>query len=377
MYTGSSARNPEVVIRPEVQAEDLDQLFHIRPSVVDEWIEVINGRRLSTMELGSMSRPDIEPYKEQLAAALEVPDAGDNILAAGILYGICIGGSSNNNPGRPLDELTVQHTVGLFANAFGPVDRAKPSDDPGMTDEFQLFYKLREIEIDHFSSDILATTLPSVHDHIANIGLSTKTNNQTWFYAGALAGAMAVMPKNELADKPSIVMRDQLAVDAKSTGYVRWPGIEQVAGDTAEYVVKTALESEIVLWADLLSRHVEIRNGRLLQIGPNKLLTQGKEASAQVAPRNIGGLVVKEVMGDGNVVYRSVESTQDSLNLHHDSQIVGLRTKRPRSAFISFQTQHPHYPDIRSILARGNIRRQQPVSARDIEAWGQTLKVAD
>src|SRR5690606_15495891 len=128
------------------------------------------------------------------------------------------------------------------------------------------FLALRNCEVDYFASDIISVTFSSVQDHIADIAPSgDKLQNQLMFYMGAIAGAMAVLPKD--GTKPlSIVMRD-FPDSIGPEGYFSIR-VEHEAADTASDAAAVALEQQIGFRNDG-DKKITIRNNRLIQFEPN------------------------------------------------------------------------------------------------------------
>src|SRR5690606_24439710 len=133
----------EILELPDVDPAAIDGLFQINPSSIDGWMNTINSRELSTMELGAISHEELVGFADDIKEALPGETTGSEraLVAAGALYGTLIAGDSPEDRERKSDSLNLDEAKDTIVAAYNSAD----------SDYLSRFLALRNCEVDYFA----------------------------------------------------------------------------------------------------------------------------------------------------------------------------------------------------------------------------------
>ncbi|MFI5270890.1 MAG: hypothetical protein ACHQT9_02495 [Candidatus Saccharimonadales bacterium] len=196
-------------------------IFWLDPKVIEDAGSLINSTHLTTMALGaethSMESPvtrsiihhmfisEDDPLREELVRAIDI----------GFMYGGLIAARSHSNRQDPADGPESDTYEKLPMTLLGEMEDANRGlDSHSAQDNYTLFMRLRNLEVQRAHSDVLAFSLASTQDHMGSefernrhsdemYDSDTLRRFQTMFYAGALAGGLLKSSSEDL-DRPTV-----------------------------------------------------------------------------------------------------------------------------------------------------------------------------
>lgn len=341
---------------PALTPESFDDLFVIKPSNVDAWMNVINNRTPDLMKLGVYSDERLQSYTETLKDLLDLPPSSADVMAAGVMFGARIAGGSPNVNGAKIAFQSFNASFGLHY-----FYRLYPE---GATREDKLA-AVRNYEIRVFGSDVLATTLPSVQPHIEeHFPSDNGFDNQIKFYAGAVIGAIAVLPEDlNTRHLSPILIRDGLSSEINTKQDM---ATAQTKKDTAFETIKRSFESEIIFERNDQGE-IQVRNGRRIQQLANATLTYQDDASIVISPDMIDRTVIKTE--DNDVIrFKLVDGAPHELV--EDESIVAITQNGSSEVtnllYHAYHQAHPHFDVIRSIIDGDAATKSVLVNASNI-----------
>lgn len=348
---------------PELTAESFDDQFPIRPSVVDGWIDVINSRHASVMELAAFTSPYIRAYAESVAVTLAVasPDknvaqANKKIISAGVLYGACLDNEPESQADLHIEPMRAANYIGMVAQDYGRYANTGQA----------LFTHARRLEIEHTGSDVIATTFNAVQDHIGTIFSSETTSRddaQVLFYLSAVAGALAAQPADQKLPTKAIKLRDDLiGNDGVPLALSHW-NVQSGHGLRASETVERALAHQFNFASDFSAGTITVANGRLIQVLPDTCIGYGPEDSFVIPFNEVAKLVIEfprledRYPGD---LGSHVTLVQDFENLEMFAygRVVGLKTRRDGLVFNAYDSVHPYKRTVGKALAGSGLNRR-------------------
>lgn len=353
---------PETFARALPHPGVFDETFSVKPTVIDAWIEFINERPRSVMELASVTSPVTRQYAESLTTVLALAHTNDTsrmadsncvgggpsatpeevdeavgkvkqTISAGVHYGACIGSDSAGVPiERGINHEAAADFIGEMAQVYGGYCH----------NNHELFSMVRDIEIAHTRSDLIATTLGSVQDHIANIfGEDNPDRAQVLFYVGAVAGIVATqVPRVDDQDGYAMTLREGIndGHSALFAGAVSSTG-QQRRG--ASDVVEEALATQYSITLDKAQSTVAVNNSRKIQIMPNECIDQADELLS-LSLDDVSVAVIEQRHTDDDMPRVTHTVLYDLGNLAHiEGRIVAIRPKFQDTVLTSYAYEHP------------------------------------
>jgi hypothetical protein len=221
---------PEHLTLP-AQTFESDGIFWLEPKAIEDAGSLINSTHLATMALGAethamespatraiihdMLIPEDDPLREEFVRAIDI----------GFMYGSLIANKSHSNQQDPANESEPDNHEKIPMTLLAEIDKARHGLDPHSAhDNYVLFMRLRNVEVQRAHSDVLAFSLASTQDHMGGefernrhsdemFDGDTLRRFQTMFYAGALTGGL-------LNSSPDDLSRPRVEIIRSIIGYV-------------------------------------------------------------------------------------------------------------------------------------------------------------
>ena len=223
-------RTPDRLTLP-AQTFESDGIFWLDPKVIEDAGSLINSTHLATMALGAESRSMENPVMRSSIHDMFVPEDDplhDELIRAidiGFMYGSLIATKSHSNQQDQTNDVRFDAHEKIPMTLLAEMEKAKHDLDLySSRDNYELFMRLRNLEVRRAHSDILAYSLASTQDHVGNefernrlsdemYDTDTLRRFQTLFYAGALAGGL-------LHSSPEDLRRPRVEIIRSMIGYV-------------------------------------------------------------------------------------------------------------------------------------------------------------
>lgn len=350
----SQATQGQEIQLPMFEYQDIDDMFCLKPSVINEQIELINSRHLSTMDLASKTQEAVKSLSNRSSEQIDFShDAHEALIGSGVLYGYIIADKSTDEfePETRPDEAVIDSLKGLVGENYSPIDA---------------FAKLREIEIEHFGSDILSISLSSAQDHILDIagdeGLVDQS--QVVFYGGVLIGAISRLPNPDV--KKRFSLRDTFNPDNIDNYF---PAVVQHDSSDRYEHLDVARDLENGLRIRKKGRKIEMINSKLVQIAPN-IQHFYKMEEVAINAKDIEIVITgKAYPEEGNYV---LKANRDIDDIDENQSIVGVvlrvnegKLKKSKNGLITtYNEGHPYYERLIG-FASDNVKAIDYIGAHD------------